>query len=133
MGRTIFEARRQCAADGIARAIGQLRLQDARRARADAHTHTPAAPPLGRLLHGLEKLVLLQGQLGQPFSGSCCSSTPATSPIWVSMSTVSNSHRFNPLRCSNRLCKVAVRPLPMQLVAVNLLSSSGLMAGRIAG
>src|SRR6202011_1654505 len=66
VSRTVLEARRQRAADGIALAIGELGLQNARRAGSQEHTHTPPAPALGRLLHGLEEAVLLQRQFGQP-------------------------------------------------------------------
>jgi hypothetical protein len=49
--------------------------------------------------------------------------------MYVSISTVSKSQLFKPLRLSSKLCRVAAAPLPMQLAAVNFLSNKDLMTG----
>jgi hypothetical protein len=62
----VLEAQGQRAAHGIALAVGELGLENARGTGSEEHTHTPRAPPCGCLLHGFEKTVLLHGELGQP-------------------------------------------------------------------
>src|SRR5208283_5713004 len=61
-------------------------------------------------------------------AGNAAVSMPGTSPTCVSRSTVSNAHLLRPLRCPTKESSVCSRPRPMQLVAVNFLSSSGLIA-----
>jgi hypothetical protein len=65
VGGAVLEASGQSPALGIAGAIGELGLQNARRARADKYPDAPASESGSRGLHGLEEAILLQGELGQ--------------------------------------------------------------------
>ncbi len=65
MGGAVFERRRQRAADGVARAVSQFGLHDARGAGADEHADPAPAPAGGRGIHGVEEAILPQGKLSQ--------------------------------------------------------------------
>ncbi len=120
---------------GIARAVGQFGLQNARGAGADEHPD-PARGPSGQPRPARHRGSHLAAGPARPddccgnrifcsCAGRRCASTPGTSPMWVSMFTVSKSQCLSPLRCATRLVSVGATPVPMQLVAVKSASSSG--------
>src|SRR2546421_285986 len=61
-------------------------------------------------------------------SGSRTASTPDTSPTCVSRSRDSNAHRASPVCSSFSLVSISSRPRPMQLVAMNAVSTSAVMS-----
>src|SRR3984885_15775634 len=65
MSGTVFESRRQRAADRIACAVSQFGLHDARGAGADEHTDAARTQARGRGLHGIEEAILPQRKLSQ--------------------------------------------------------------------
>ena len=119
----------------IALPVRQFGLEDSRGAGADEHADSPAPPAARRLLDRIHEAVLPQSAFA-PID--CCGSRsvaarravshrrrPPPHPTCVSSRTVSNAHGFSPLCCLASESRVSSRPSPIQLAAVNALSSSG--------